>query len=199
MSSPQRHVGKRCTVDSDSNTQGDIFPDSIPDSNGTRARLWDFSKFIPKVDWTATMASACLSSFLLVTHWQLVAFLWSAERFIFGLYISPPQKFDSFYCTPFPRFSHSTNLCRNLSFHPSGNQTDELAMVFLFTLRTAPVTLPIPISTTCTIACTFTSHVFQDTQALKSSEWAFVPVEFEILYHYLQTRKFLWILDLTKR
>ena len=88
--------------------------------------------------------------------------------------------------------------CLNLLSHPSGNQTDERATVFHFSLRTALVTLPIPTSMTCMIACTFMSRVFQDIQALKSSEWAFVPVEFEIPYLYLQTRKFLWILALTK-
>ena len=88
--------------------------------------------------------------------------------------------------------------CPNLLSHPSGNQTDERATVFRFSLRTALVTLPTPTSMTCMIACTFMSRVFQDRQALKSSEWAFVPVEFEIPYLYLQTRKFLWILDLMK-
>ena len=88
---------------------------------------------------------------------------------------------------------------RNSLSHPNGNQTDERAMVSHFSLRIALVTLPIPTSMTCMIACTFMSLVFQDIQALKSSEWAFVPVEFEIPYLYLQTRRFLWILDLTKR
>lgn len=89
--------------------------------------------------------------------------------------------------------------CHSLLSLPSGNQIDGRAMVFPFSLKIVPVTLPILISMTCMTACTFMSHVFLERRALKSSEWDFVQVEFGILYHYLQTRKFLWILGLTKR
>ena len=165
---------------------------------GTRARLWDFSKFVPKKSWTATMASAWLSSF---SWWHTDTgsfFVWSAEENLSSFaYIPAFHRRRMCICTPSPL--PLIWPCHNLLSQPSGNQTDVRATVFHFNLRTALVTLPIPTSMTCTIACTFMFRVFQDRQALKSSEWAFVPVEFEIPYHYLQTRRFLWILDLTKR
>lgn len=89
--------------------------------------------------------------------------------------------------------------CHISSFRANGNQTDGHETDFPSNLKIVPVTLPIPISTTCMIACTFMSRVFQDRQALKSSEWVFVPAEFGIPCLYLRIQRFLSILGLMKR
>ena len=150
---------------------------------GTRARLWDFLTFVQKSrlkrdKWHRHGLAHSLGDRL----------LWSAEETHRFAYIAPSTNLVSPLIQP----------CRNTLSQPNGNQIDERATVFLFSLRTAQVILPIPTSMTCMIACTFMFLVFQDIQALKSSEWVFVPVEFVIPYPYLQTRKLLWILDHTK-
>ena len=137
--------------------------------------------------------------------------LGSAEnlsRFLLKYRIIPPRTESLSYLSILVLYSTSlrqgkkkkkNKKCHISSFRANGNQTDGHETDFPSNLKIVPVTLPIPISTTCMIACTFMSRVFQDRQALKSSEWVFVPAEFGIPCLYLRIQRFLSILGLMKR